>query len=66
MTAGSSKKPYTAAELRQFDKLTTMLSSQRQMDRIHARVSAVPAFVKKHGEAKCKAMFEELKRRDRR
>lgn len=60
------KLPYTAAELRQFDKLTTMLSSQRQMDRIHARVSAVPAFVKKHGETKCKAMFEELKRRDRR
>jgi hypothetical protein len=61
-----AKKPYTAAELRQFDRLTAMLSSQRQMDRIHARVTAVPAFVKKHGEAKCKTMYEELKRRDRR
>ena len=60
-----SAKPYTTAELREFDRITAMLSSQRQMDRIHARVSAVPAFVKKHGQAKCDVMYEELKRRDR-
>lgn len=59
-------KPYTAAELRQFDRLTMKLSDLRQMTRIHARVTTIPAFVKKHGQAKCNAMYEELKRRDRR
>ena len=60
-----SKKPYTAAELRKFDRLTMLCSSQRQMDRIHGRLET-QKFMKEHGEAKCNVMFEELKRRDRR
>jgi hypothetical protein len=56
-------KPYTAADLRAFDILTTKLSSHSQMDRIRARLR-YPAFEKKHGEAKCKAMFVALKDRD--
>ena len=59
-----SKKPYTAAELRKFDRLTMLCSSQRQMDRIHGRLET-QKFMKEHGEAKCNVMFAELKRRDR-
>ena len=61
-----TKKPYTAAEIREFDRVTDMLSSQNQMVRLHARILAIPAFIKKHGQAKCDVMFEELKRRDSR
>ena len=35
------------------------------MERIHGRLET-QKFIKEHGEAKCKLMFEELKRRDRR
>jgi hypothetical protein len=56
---------YTASELREFDKLTMLCSSRNQMDRIHGRLET-QTFVKKHGEAKCNVMFEEIKRRDRR
>ncbi len=58
------KPPYTKRELRRFDYLTMLCSSRYQMDRIHGRLET-QKFIKEHGEAKCKLMFEELKRRDR-
>lgn len=54
---------WTDDELKEFDQITSDLSSLHQMERISARL-AVNAFVKKHGKAKCDAMFEELKRRE--
>jgi hypothetical protein len=54
---------FTSAELKRFDRLTMKLSSLRQMDRITARLD-LSAFEKEHGTEKCRAMFEELKRRD--
>lgn len=54
---------YTKEELREFDILTSKASSHRQMDRIEARLH-MKAFVSRHGEEKCNAMFEELKRLD--
>lgn len=57
-------KPYTKEELREFDRITNMLSSPRQMVRLDARLTLVPAFVEKHGKEKCDAMFEVLKARD--
>jgi hypothetical protein len=61
----TEKKPYTAAELRKFDKLTMLCSSRSQMDRIRGRLE-IKKFTNEHGEAKCYVMFEELQRRDRR
>lgn len=55
---------YTRAQLEAFDRITQNLSSRDQLVRIRARVSEVPAFVKKHGKEKCDAMFEVLKERD--
>jgi hypothetical protein len=54
---------YTAAELRQFDRLTEQLSSRNQLDRIHARLE-LPKFIKKYGKEKCDTMFAALKLRD--
>ena len=56
-------KPYTADELREFDRITMKACSQNQMDRISGRLDE-KTFVKKHGMAKCKAMFVALKDRD--
>jgi hypothetical protein len=58
-------KPYTTAELKQFDRLTNKLSSQDQMARINARVD-IKKFIEEHGKEKCDAMFDVLKRRDAR
>ncbi|RWN33413.1 hypothetical protein [Mesorhizobium sp.] len=54
---------WTAEEIEEFDNLTLQLSSQRQMERISARL-AIKAFEAKHGTAKCQAMFDVLKARD--
>ena len=59
------KKPYTKRELLKFDRLTMLCSSRYQMERIHGRLET-EKFVNEHGEEKCRLMFKELKRRDRR
>lgn len=56
---------WTQAEMAAFDQLTRKLSSLRQMDRITARVD-MKHFVDEHGKAKCDAMFDELRRFDKR
>ena len=56
-------KPYTASELRQCDRITMQACDPNQMERIRGRL-AYTAFVKKHGEAKCRAMTVALKDRD--
>ena len=58
-----AKPVYTAGELRKFDRLTLLMSSRDQVTRIEARF-AVQDFEKKHGKAKCEAMFAVLKARD--
>ena len=59
-----SDKPYTDAELRRFDLLTLKLSSPNQLHRIEARMT-IKKYIEEHGKEKCDAMFEVLKRRDR-
>ncbi len=54
---------FTAKELKQFDRLTQMMSSANQLERINGRM-AVRRFEAEHGKDKCEAMYEELKRRD--
>lgn len=58
------RKPYTAAELKQFDRLTMKLSSRDQLARIEARM-AIKRYIEEHGKEKCDAMFAVLKRRDK-
>lgn len=48
-----------------FDLLTAKLSSRDQLTRISARMD-IKTFVAEHGEDKCNAMFEVLKKRDAR
>ncbi len=50
---------YTKAELREFDVLTTMTSSQDNFTRIKGRLRLRP-FIEKHGQAKCDEMFDVL------
>lgn len=59
------RKPYTSAELKEFDRLTKMLHNSGQMVRIRGRI-LVQEFLKKHGKAKCNAMFAVLVERDAR
>jgi hypothetical protein len=56
-----SKVKYTKKELAEFRRLVRKAESQRQMDRIEARLEQ-PKFIEKHGREKCDAMFEELMR----
>ncbi len=58
-------RSYTVADLRKFNRLTLMLSSRRQMDRITARLD-LATFEKEHGKAKCEEMFKVLQARDTR
>jgi len=57
-------KSYTDAELRRFNLITLKLSSRTQLHRIEARME-IRRFIEEHGKEKCDAMFEVLKRRDR-
>lgn len=52
---------YTEADLREFRKLVIQAESFNQLSRISARLD-MPKFIKKHGKAKCDAMFEILKK----
>jgi hypothetical protein len=56
-------KIYTKGDLRKFDRLTAMLHSPSQMERIHGRME-IKKFIELHGQEKCDAMFEVLKARD--
>lgn len=56
-------KPYTAAELRQFDLITMKACSHSQMDRIRGRL-AYTAFAKKHGARKVNALIVAIKDKD--
>lgn len=58
-------KPYTAAELRKFDRITAKLGSRSQIERISGRLE-IKKFIAEHGQTKCDAMFVVLKKRDRR
>lgn len=55
---------WTPQELAEFDRLTLLLSSPRQMERIEGRLG-VREFEDRHGTAKCKLMFAVLKARDK-
>lgn len=55
---------WTEKELREFDRITLLESSQNQMERIEGRL-AVSRFVKDHGREKCEAIFAEIKRREK-
>lgn len=57
-------KPYTAEELRRFDRITMQLSSRSQVARIEARMD-IKRFVAEHGQEKCDAMFAHLQKRDK-
>lgn len=50
---------YTPEEFQQFKTLIRMQESRDQLSRIHARME-MPKFIKKHGQAKCDAMFKKL------
>jgi hypothetical protein len=54
-----SEITWTAEELAEFDRLVEMASSQRQMERLHARLN-MPKFIAKHGKEKCDAMWAHL------
>jgi hypothetical protein len=56
-------KLYTAAELREFDRITMQACSRDQMDRIRARLD-YSKFFKQHGGAKCLRLTVALKDRD--
>lgn len=60
-----AEKPYTAAEFRQFDRLTNNASSQNQLTRIQARLH-LTAFVKEHGKEKCDLMWAAIQAKDAR
>jgi hypothetical protein len=57
------KLPYTKKELAELDRLSWLVSSQRQMERIDGRFR-MRDFVAKHGKEKCDLMWDEIKRRD--
>lgn len=50
---------YTKAELREFDRLTMMTSSQDNFTRIKGRLQ-LRTFIEKHGQEKCDEMFAVL------
>ncbi|TPN04507.1 hypothetical protein [Mesorhizobium sp. B2-1-2] len=54
---------WTQAELDEFDRITMLLSSRLQMDRINARLD-LKQFGETHGNEKLEAMFAVLKERD--
>ena len=54
-----TKKPYTKADLKKFDRLTERASSRDQMERITARL-ALTNFIKEHGKEKCDLMWSAL------
>ena len=54
---------YTRKEYQEFRRLVMLNESQRQMDRIEGRLE-MRKFIDKPGQAKCDAMFEELKLED--
>jgi hypothetical protein len=56
-------KPYTPAELREFDQITMQTCSPNQMDRIIGRLD-YSKFVRQYGAPKCRAMTDALKDRD--
>jgi hypothetical protein len=58
-----SDKPYTAAELKEFDRITLDASSPDQVRRVRGRL-AVSQFVVTHGQSKCDAMWEAIQKRD--
>ena len=55
---------WTDDELAEFDSVTEMGSSLRQMDRIEARFE-IKKLIERHGREKCDAMFAELQKRDK-
>ena len=59
----SMTKSFTAADLHEFDRITMAACDRSQMTRIKARLD-YSAFLKKHGEGKCRAMTTVLKDRD--
>lgn len=56
-------KPYTPAELREFDRITMQACSPNQMDRITARLD-YHTFFKQHGAAKVLRLTVALKDKD--
>jgi hypothetical protein len=58
---GMSNELYTKADLDEFRELVELGESKLQLDRITSRLE-MPRFIKKHGEQKCNAMFEVLKK----
>jgi hypothetical protein len=54
-----AKNPWTAKELKEFDKLIRNVSSFNQLTRIAARLG-MSKFVAEHGKEKCDAMFAYL------
>lgn len=66
MTADTATAPtFTEVELKEFDRLTWATGHPHQLTRIAARFD-LQAFVNRHGNDKCNAMFEALKKKDRR
>lgn len=57
------KKPFTRAQLAQFDQLTLQVSSRNQRVRLNARLG-MKQFVESHGAEACDAMFATLRKRD--
>lgn len=51
-----AEQNWTKEELKEFDRLSWESSSRDQVERISGRME-LSAFVKKHGEEKCDAMF---------
>jgi len=56
-------KTYTAADLREFDRITLKLSAPNQLARINGRME-LKKFIETHGQPKCDAMFKEIVARD--
>lgn len=54
---------YSRRTFNEFDRLTALCDSPRQMDRIEGRL-ALRHFIAKHGRDVCDAMYEELKKKD--
>jgi hypothetical protein len=59
----ATKKPWTAADFRMFDRLTERASSQNGQTRNIARID-LGVFEKRVGKDVCAAMWEEIKKRD--
>lgn len=55
---------YTEAELKEFDRITLLMSSRDQVRRIEGRM-AVSKFETEHGKEKCDAIFAEIQRREK-